>query len=193
MKSISTIGKDKKRAKRNQIILSLILLFIITFSIFEIWVNSFGGSSNSEKVEYNGLTFELKESYWTVELGQFSFSFVYNPLELENLSVSKNSLKTLTEYQNKPLYIYSNDPSSTYEIYHNLIPFVERFQEACLEGDNCTGNVPIKNCNDTLIVIRESTNSRIFQNNNCVFIEGSKEDLLKLSDEFLYSLIGIKE
>ena len=38
----------------------------------------------------------------------------------------------------------------------------------------------------------ENSKTEIVQNNNCVFIHGSAENLIKLTDQFLFKIMGIK-
>ena len=102
----------------------------------------------------------------------------------------------LSNYYNKPLYISSENSEIANEIYKNLFYYnqiVQRIQNACLEGEGCEGNLPIKNCEDNIIIFKESENNEIIQEKNCVFIKGKKEDLVKLSDDFLFKIIGITQ
>ena len=69
---------------------------------------------------------------------------------------------------------------------------VERMQSACLNESECNGDYPIKDCSNNFIIIREAEEERVFQNESCVYIQGEKEELIKLTDEFLYKIIGIK-
>jgi len=74
-------------------------------------------------------------------------------------------------------------------------------QSACLDEEAdifnltsaCETNSPIKNCADNFIIIRESNETKIMQNENCVFIQGKKENLIKITDEFLFNVFGIRE
>ena len=92
------------------------------------------------------------------------------------------------------MYIYSENSDAETEIYRNLFyqkSIVQRVQSACLEGEECSGDLPIKTCEDNFVLIREGLEDKIFQNNNCVFIESAGENLTMLSDEFLFKLLKI--
>ena len=65
-------------------------------------------------------------------------------------------------------------------------------QSACLSEEKCEGDFPIKTCSDNFIIIQENKTKEIKQTENCVYIGGEKEELVKLTDEFLYKIIGIK-
>jgi hypothetical protein len=92
----------------------------------------------------------------------------------------------------KPLYLQTESDEAGVEIYVNMAWIAERVTPACLSGTKCAENVPIKTCNDNLIIIQESEINTVRQENNCVYIEGKKEDLVKLTDEFLFRILGIK-
>jgi len=62
-----------------------------------------------------------------------------------------------------------------------------------VKGEPCYDKtLPTKDCNDNLIIVKNSTINKIYEKNNCVYIEGNQKDLLTLTDEFLLKIIGIK-
>ena len=67
-------------------------------------------------------------------------------------------------------------------------------QRACPEDVICESgeDLPVKTCSDNFIIIKESNTSSIRQENNCVFIEGQKEELTALADQFLFKTFGIR-
>lgn len=147
-----------------------------------------------EQINYNHftLTKDSESGLWDLSKDGFNFSFSYNPNEA---SAPNYSLSNLESYQNKPLYIYSEDGNAATEIYRNLFSnnqIVERAQEACIEWENCSGDVPIKNCTDNFIIIKKSNMTRVNKQDNCVFIEGNIENLTQITDSFLYKIIGVQ-
>ena len=56
----------------------------------------------------------------------------------------------------------------------------------------CEESWPMKNCSNNFILIKEGE-FKVEQENNCVFIEGPKENLTKISDEVLFNIIGVKQ
>lgn len=195
MRKLSTKKDQRKKQKRNNLIMGGLLIVVLSLSVFGIVANSFGTESDSdlEKVNYKGYLFNPQGDFWILNAGEFRFIFRNNPLELENLSIFSNELNLINSYVQKPLYIYSEDPLSSSEIYENFKGFVERIQFACLTEENCQDDQPIKTCEDNFIIIRESEVNNITQQQGCVFIEGKKEDLVKVTDEFLFKSFGIKE
>jgi hypothetical protein len=193
MKKIETKSDVRKRSRRNQWIIGVILVFVMIGSTFGIIMDSFGSTnSNSKKIIYHNHQFVLQNNFWVLTEGKYSLSFSYNPLEVENLSNSlKGNLSYLNSYLSLPLYISSNDYSSNSEIYNVLSPFVERVQTACYKDENCSLDIPTKDCANNFIIIRESETNLIYQEDKCVFIKGKKQDLVKLIDIYLYKILGV--
>ena len=148
-------------------------------------------TSPSKKITYNGFEFINQNGVWITQIGETQFAFKYNPKEVEKIT---SELKSLENYYQKPLYLSSENGEAEAEIYQNLDKFVQRTQRACLEGGKCLDkNLPIKTCEDNFIIIEEGENYNIRQENNCVFIESTRENLTKLSDEFLFKITGIED
>lgn len=190
MKRIKSKLSEAKKRKRNNLIIGVILIFVMFGSIFGIIINSFGSSDISNEVEYNGFTFINNNGYWGLEIGDYSFIFRNNPYDVENIETFVNYLST---YNGKPLYISSYSTEATSEIISNIGFVTLRVQNACLEGRECEGNdYPVKTCADNFIIIEEKNESGIMQDNNCVFIQGSAENIAKISDEFLFHVLGVR-
>jgi len=191
MRKIISKQKEAKRRKGNQLIVGLILIFIMFFSVLGYAFGGGGGDAteDSNKVVYNGFEFENQNGLWVLNRGNFIFAFIYNPEQVEEIYANVN---TLDKYYQKPLYISSEDSEAEIEIARNIGQVALRMQPACLEWQNCTDqNIPTKTCEDNFIIIREDDVPYIIQEENCVFIKGPKEDLLKLTDQFLFKTMGI--
>lgn len=193
MRKIISKHKEEKKKKRNGMIIGIILIGVMLLSILGY---SFQSQSTTESetdiVVYNGFEFIEQSSFWFVNTGEFQFLFKYNPTEVEN---TKRGLNKLSNYNAKVLYISSDCSDARLEIYRNLFyknNIILRMQSACLEGEECEGDLPVKNCEDNFIIITNKENERILQEDNCVFIEGAQENLTRLTDEFLFEIIGIQ-
>ena len=74
-------------------------------------------------------------------------------------------------------------------------------QLACLEEQaNMTEclSLPVKTCRDILIVVRGKTAnnsefvpSRVYQQENCIYIEAETKNLIKAADRLLFGLYGV--
>jgi hypothetical protein len=192
MRKIISKETEEKRKRKNQLVVGIILIAVMVFSVLGYSLSSFGTNSSGNIVKYNGFKFTQTSNFWNVNVGSYAFSFKYNPTQTEKIN---STLNLLSSYDGKPLYISSENSEAEVEIYKNLFyqnQISQRVQEACLEGEECNGDYPIKTCQDNFIIIKESANSAIKQQDNCVFIEGNKENLTELSDSFLFKIIGIQ-
>lgn len=202
MRKIETKSDAEGKRRRNRIIVGIVLVVVMITSTLGFALQSFGGqdstiqTDNSENtnpysINYNGYNFILHQSgLWILDIGGTQFAFMNLPTSVEGIDAQ---LKTINDYTNKPLYISSESLEAEQEIYRNLDRFVLRRQYACLEGAECQDDdFPVKTCDENFIIIKEDTLSSIIQENNCVYILGPKEDLQKLTDEFLYKIIGVE-
>lgn len=194
MRKIISKHEEARKKKRNQLIVGGVLIFIMLFSVLGYSFRR-GEGSSIKKINYNGFEFTEQDNFWILNIEEFNFVFKNNPQQVEKI---KGELKYLTNYYEKPLYIYSEDNNAKLEIYRNLLyqnQIVQRIQPACLETDNkleeCE-NLPVKNCENNFIVIKESNESKIIQNESCVFIQGKEENLTEITDEFLFKILGIE-
>lgn len=188
-KLVSKEEREKSR-KRNQVTVGVILVFLMVASTIGFAVqgnlgNSGTGNENSDKLTYNGFEFSYLNGFWVFE----NFVFKNNPKEVPDIG---SDLKNIDEYRGKPLYIQSEDENAESELYVNLGQVAERVQKVCVEGTACLEGLPIKTCNDNFIIVKESEIAKISQSDGCVYIEGKKEELVKLTDQFLFRILGIK-
>ncbi|MFW9873987.1 MAG: hypothetical protein ACFFG0_12845 [Candidatus Thorarchaeota archaeon] len=191
MRKIISKYKEEKRRKRNGIVIGLILVGIMVFSILG-YSFSGGEKTNSNKITYHNLEFEEQNGFWSTNIGNTLFVFKYNPTQVEEIDAN---LSNVNNYYNKPLYIYSENKEAESEIYRNLFyqnQIVQRMQYACLEGETCEEDLPVKTCEDNFIIIKEANISKITQDENCAIIEGEQANLTKVSDEFLFRIFGIR-
>lgn len=189
MRKIISKAKEEKKRQRNQIILGLILIFVMFFSVLG-YSFSGGGESNKE-IDYNGFKFYKNEGLWYLELNNSYFIFKNNPYETGNIGI-ETEINSISDYYNKPLYISSESNEASYEIYNNLGKIAERIQYACISEEKCEGDFPVKTCENNFIIIEKDNQSKIFQNESCVFISGASENLTKITDEFLFNMLNIK-
>ena len=196
MRKISFKRDEERKKRMNQLILGLLLIFIMLFSTLGYSFSGFNKDEEDkegvEKVTYRGLEFSKQNNFWLLNKDGINFIFRYNPVELGGLNHGLIFLN-INNYYGKPLYIHSENTEAEFEIYRNLDRIAQRIQYACLEDEqNCKKELPIKTCEDNFIIIKQGNSSEITQENNCIFINGQTEDeLVKLTDEFLFKLLGM--
>ena len=191
MKKIVTKKDELKKQKRNQIIIGTILIFIMFSSVLGYgFQTSSDESPPSSQLIYNGFEFFTQNDLWYLTVNDVNFAFKYHPTQVDKIY---DQLNNINDYYQKPLYIQSFNQEAEAEIYLNLGQLTLRNQKACFEEcaeENST--IPIKTCQDNFIIIEESNISGIVQDNNCVFIRDSEENILKMTDEFLFKIFGIE-
>ena len=182
----------EKRRKRNQIIIGIVLvgLMVMSSAGYSFMSQDDSITSGQNKVTHNGFEFISNGGLWQLTLGNLNFYFTNTPNDVTPIN---SSLNLMSSYSGKVLYVSSQNTEAELEIYRNLDQIVFRRQYACLEGENCTNpQYPIKTCEDYFIIIRESEINSITQDRNCVYIEGKKENLAKVADEFLFKILNIR-
>lgn len=185
MRRIISPAEQEKKKKIKQFGLGGLLIIIIVASILGYSLNP---AEKKNKITYHGIDFAKDGDYWYAKIGGTQFTFKYNP---EEINQTGYITKTLSNYQNQPLYISSDNGEAETEIYRNIDRFILRRQYACLQGEKCEKQYPVKNCTDNFLIIRETNKSSLREDNNCVFIEGKSEELTNLADNFLYKILKI--
>ena len=190
MRKILTKSKQKNKERFNQILVGFVLIALMFLSV--LGYSMVGNlKSEEEKVIYNGVEFTNKNGYWLTNMGNYQFIFSYSPKEVGEIEGLVNYINL---YSGQPLYISSQDSDSTVEIYTNFNQIAQRIQSACINNESCEDEkLPIKTCDSNFIIISESNITSIVQNQSCVFIQGPKENLLNITDEFLFKTIGIRQ
>lgn len=192
MRELISKEQEAKKRQRNQIIVGMVLIFVMFFSVIGYgFVERDTESIIIKKINYNGFEFTNQNGFWVTEIDGLQFAFKNNPNEIEKID---SKVKGLENYYEKPLYLFSENRDAEAEIYMNLNSISQRVQKACPTGKKCDGDLPVKTCdNNNFIIIEENETTEIRQDENCVFIKGSKEKLTELSDVFLFKTLNIEQ
>ncbi|MBI2044469.1 hypothetical protein HYT23_00260 [Candidatus Pacearchaeota archaeon] len=185
--------EQEKRKRKNQFILGGILIFVMIASTLGYSFSSSDknnvNNENSNKISYNGYEFVNQNGFWQLNLGDFQFSFTNNPNQVQEINAVVNPLSV---YSGKALYVSSENIRAEFELNRVFNSVILRKQYACLEGENCNNDYPVKTCVDNFIIIKEDEVANITRRDNCVFISGPEENLTAVVDEFLFKTIGVK-
>ena len=176
--SAAEIAAKERRTKRigGIVIIALLVLSSLGFALNGVANNN--QSQNPDGLTYNG-------QYWVYSTGgQARYFFTYHPTET-NVTIS--TTKNLGDFSNKPLYIDSEIGGGLEEISNSLGLYSGKVAQACY--GECDKDLPEKECSPeyNLIVLRESANSNIREENGCIFLNGD----LRTVDAFLYKILGI--
>lgn len=177
MRRLWTKEDIERRNKTRTIILSgtMLLLLVLSTLGFAFLSNTGSNKENDEDIpnNFSRISFQYQNN-------QIALLSTYN--EIGNVSVEISSFPY--DYTGNILYINSDNKGIFQEIAYTLGRFSSRVQEACY--GNCSENLPEKNCSDNLIIWRESTINKVYQNESCVFIEGD----IRAADAFVYKLFN---
>jgi hypothetical protein len=182
MRRIASKEESEKVQKRRIRILSLFMLIILVASTMGY---SFLQSPEDKKTSSNTGVVEDASGRWLVKIGEQTLSFSNSPQSTKDVPVQV--YKSLNDYYGKSVYIASDNQAAAYEIASTLGNYASRVQPACY--GNCSQDLPVKNCSDNLIVWKDSTENKVYQEDSCIFIEGD----LKAIDAFLYNIFGVKQ
>ncbi|MCX8159020.1 MAG: hypothetical protein N3D20_01875 [Candidatus Pacearchaeota archaeon] len=185
MKKFESKEEAEKRRKRNVKIMSGLMLLVMVVSTFAFGYTIF---MENEKENIGNTKIEQVGDEWFVKYGDNYLRFRNSPYEFNNNSfeVDMSLNFDIEDYYGKVVYVSSKNKAALYEIGQNLGKYTERMQEVCY--GSCEENLPEKNCSELLIVFNESENRKIFQKENCVFIEGD----LKTLDLFLWKTFKLE-
>ena len=177
MRKIKSEAEIKQSSKKNKWILGALLLILMVGSIagfaFMSSPNDTSNQNNIEGIQNIG-------NQWVMNYNGQRLVFNSGPEDVKNIRVGVYS--DFGSYYNKNLYISSNYSFMTTEIAYNLGKFASKVQNACY--GQCNEDLPEKTCTDNLIVISYSNTSKVYQQDNCIFIEGN----IKAVDAFLYKI-----
>lgn len=199
MRKISSKKEEKKKRQRNQIIIGVILVVVMFGSVFGLATMNFDNPESENTISYNGYEFVNQGAYWYTSINNKDYAFQYNPYQIqETFNLTPQGLKPLKDYSGKPLYLNSFDNlNAEGELYRVFNDVALRVQRACLDDnqskiEDCPSDLPLKDCSNNFIIVREGDLELIYQKENCVFIEGPLENLIKLTDDYLFRITGIK-
>lgn len=183
MRQIGSERELEQKRKRNVLVLSLFMLAVLVIGTagYAFLSNPnpqdvSAENNNQEKVRFDG-------TRWVLIMDSENFYFLNSPDSAENISV--NTTLSLFNYKGMPLYIASDNNAVNSEIASTVGRYASRVQQACY--GSCGNDLPEKNCTENLIIWKDSAENKVYQEENCVFIEGD----MSAVDAFLYRLFGI--
>lgn len=150
-----------------------------------------GNPATNETLTYNGIVFTNQNGFWAANYQNERIAFTYLPSQIPESDLS-NLTRDIDDFSDKPLYIFSEDYNAESEIGFNLLPFATEIENACPEGIECEDEkLQIRNCESNFIIIQNG-NEGVRQEENCIFISGRGDNLIKLADNVLFKIFGIR-
>lgn len=186
MRKIGSQKDVEEKRKRNTLILSIFMLFILvggTAGYAFISNPSPASDTNLEDNSVDSSTARLVGNRWVINSDGKEFSFANSPESVTDISVDTTA--TLLSYRGSPLYLVSDNAAVNSEIATTLGTYASKVQTACYGP--CEEDLPEKDCSENLVIWRDNPENRVYQEENCIFIEGD----LRAVDAFLYKVLKI--
>lgn len=185
MRKLGSQAEKEQKKKRNMLILSILMLLLLVVSTagYALIYSPNPDPLPQGEIENGAITFQGNR--WIVNHLGRQFYFTFSPESETIKEIPVDSTFQLQDYLSKSVYIDSENPAIYQEIGSSLQGYAARISEGCYEA--CDRDLPEKSCDDYVIVWRDSTEKKVYQVDNCVFIEGDMETV----DAFLFKTLGI--
>ena len=185
MRNIKTAEIQAREAKTKKIIVGVVLISLMVVSTAGYSLMQGDDSDDDSNVEENGLVFYRQNEAWMTSINGETFGFQYLPSEVANIPVEGHY--DLSSYSGQLLY-YTSLSEGAIEILNNIGRHTLRYQGACLNETTCEDDLPTKNCWSNIIITEVGNETRIYNNQSCVYLVG---DSVKAADAFLYKVLKI--
>jgi len=184
MRKIKSKADIERENKRNQIIIGVVMILLLVGAPLGYSLFSGDGKISQSSIEENGTKFINTNGYWKTQKDNQEFYFTNLPSN--SSEINRTGRYNINDYRDKILY-FVNGSQGVSEILINMNRYILRGQGACLD-ENCSDDLPVKNCSDNLIIFTEGDTDKVYKNENCVYIEGEE---VKGADAFLYEVLDI--
>ena len=195
MRKILSEEEKAKIIKRNQLIMGALLIGVMIFSTLGYaFSNASRDTNNTSSVTIGDRVYTKENEYWRFTVDGKEFLTRYNPDEVKSIPFS--SLLTAGDYKDKPLYFVGEVGEHTIELEQNLGGgFVQRMSNACVAGENCTNDAPVKDCaHDNIIIYKkaEEGKEKIYQEDKCTYLLSRRDHQAEYADVFLFKLLDVR-
>ncbi len=169
------------------------VLFIALIMITSVLGFVMRGDSSNSSYEYNGYDFIKVEGKWVIYIDDKYFSFDYLPSEVSDVDVGNFELGS------GKIYIAYLPAEKDSVIEYNMLRLYDIIQYrgvlpvfACTGEDGCP-DIPVVTCDNENKVIRfkKLDDYGVAIEDNCVILRGEGTDLTKVTDRFIYHLLGV--
>src|SRR3989344_4260632 len=186
--------KEASKSKFSRFFIPIFILITLVLSAFGIIVFK---QPESETFEYKNNLFIQDTSGFSTRINNQKINFLYDPRTLENLSITPLTLTQLS-YGSK-FYLTANPNEDVglalYEFNRLIVPLInKRFVQACSEDVAGCENTVLKTCTDAtpeekVVLFKESNSSSLTYNLNCLIIQGSGEEMTKLTNKLALNFL----
>ena len=186
--------KEAGKSKFSRFFIPIFILVTLVLSAFGIIVFK---QPESESFEYKNSLFIQDTSGFSTRINNQKINFLYDPRTLEDLSVAP---LTLTQFSYGSKFYLAANPNedvglALYEFNRLIVPLInKRFVQACSEDVAGCENTVLKTCADAtpeekVVLFKESNSSSLTYNLNCLIIQGSGEEMTKLTNKLALNFL----
>lgn len=192
----------KERTNRTAKFMVIFMAAIMIFSVFG--VIFFGYNRPASELDYKDISFtrDERENKWSTVINNKEAIFDYFPTEVEEINISQDIISKLSStFQIDTTYDYNDTFAKNIELSIYKLSQMLNFHFNIYVGTGFTTNTsynrPTITCKDAtpfvpIIYFKESNNTLIYKENNCIIIEAKNgPDFIRIKDRLLYSLFGI--
>lgn len=185
--------RKKKKEKRNQIIIAIILSVLMIGSMAGIMLNQKNTTN-----KYNGYKFKVTEQGYVTEVNNKQFYFTHLPNQIEEFKISNSFSQKL---QNSDVIQVLFEPETQSAMYLDYIrlDFEKNFNQAVISlitNESTKYNYNIGSCDNAtekmpMIYFIEDNNNSISVDNNCLIVKSRQNTFLLFRDVIMYTYTGI--
>ncbi len=189
--------RDNKRMKRNQIMISVFIAFIMTTSVIGyMWMRD-----TNPEYKYNNFKFSKIQNKWVAEINKIKVEFDYHPSEILNINASNDVISMLSgKIEIDATYDANSSKKegisySIYEMNKQLKNSRTYLRQGFISENEF--KMPVITCNQSTITVpviyfMESNETQIYLKDNCIIIEGKKDiDFIMAKDRIVYGIFGV--
>jgi hypothetical protein len=191
--------REEKKEKRKQIWMSIILAFIMVFSVFGVLLGT-----QSNEMKFNGFKFQQQDNYYVTKINGNEMNFYTLPYEVSYINVSSAVMNTLKQADFLTIAFNPNEAQQNlqpielmrFELARYLGSSRERVFSGVLKASPDYPDLPVVSCaNATLkspmIVFNVSDTAGIVNLDSCIYLNGRGADFIRMRDRILYSYYGV--
>ena len=182
--------KREERLRKRNLFLGVFIAIILVLST--VGFAALQGNRGNEEENQEG-NFS-QEGRFQTKVENYVINTKFSPLEINKCE----NCGSYQKYLNSVVYYIAETDGETRaisEVNFNLNQLIKRGQFACGPESNLSyceeKHLPTKDCSSNLIIIKESDKNKIEIKENCVYIYGEKENLIKMADEFILNIFGL--
>src|SRR3989344_5063721 len=191
--SFEKVNNTPKKSKKGIVIVSIII-FLMVFSVIAsiFFYRDPQNETNPNVYTYKDKEFKLIQNGWEYDNNGNKIIFDYLPQDLLDIetNMEQSSVNTADKYV---IFDPADLSKDSFEIYKFRVLNMQNgevYYPACISEENC-GDLPIKECISGNVYLKIGDSNSIKQENECIILESTTQDMIKVINKFMYTKLGI--